>query len=79
MRSLIQSTKQEALKMNTSDLAVEIVGVSNNVGEGLDTAFKAAASVQGFFAKCKIVSDQLGFVVRAVDKIAEVCSLLSKS
>jgi len=33
---------------------------------------------QDFLDKCNTISNQLGFVVNAVDAIAEVCPFLSK-
>jgi len=59
-------------------LAVSIVGgVSDNINQVLDTSGKVIPSVE-FLAKCNTVSDHLGFVVRAVDSIAEVCPLPCK-
>ena len=77
-RSHLQMVKEEALKMSNAGLAVSIVGgVSDNINQVLDTAGQTIPSIE-FLAKCKIVSDHLGFVVRAVDTIAEVCPLICK-
>ena len=77
-RSHLQGVKEAALKMSNARLATSVVsGVSDNVTQVLDTAGKVIPSIK-FLAKCKVVSDNLGFVVRAVDAIAEVCSLPSR-
>jgi hypothetical protein len=61
--------------MHSAGLAAGVVVVADShAGQVLDTTGEVLASLQDFFAKWKSVSDQLGFVVHAVDAIAEVCS-----
>ena len=63
-RSRLQTITTEALKMN----ARSAVGMASLSDGGLGKVMPPF----DFLSKCKIVSDRLGFVVRAVDTLAEV-------
>jgi len=71
IRSRLQTTKEDAHRMKSAGVAIKVVGVSDNVEQVLGTVGEVIPSIE-FLAKWKVVSDQLGFVVRAVDAIAEV-------
>lgn len=49
----------------------------NNSGLARVSAIDTA-SMQDFLEKCKVVGDQLEFVLRAVDVVVGVCSFPSK-
>lgn len=67
----IESAKARMLKMNPAGLTVGISSVFNDVGQVVDTTENLAPSID-ILAKCKVVSERLGFVVQAVEAIAEV-------
>jgi len=59
-------------------LALGIVNVSDNIGQVFDTAGKIIPSIN-FLTKWNVVAERLGFVMRALDGIAEVWFISSKS
>jgi len=77
-RSLIQRVELDTKKLDhASEVTSGVAGAADGVGEALDTAGKVVTYTHDFLRKCQFVSDQLGFIMGAVDKIAEVCSFLS--
>ena len=61
--------------MKTGKLPDSVVAGSDNVDTALDTVGSVGSTIQHFLDKVKVVGDKLEFVVRAVDAIAEVCSV----
>jgi len=79
--SNIDEVEARHLLIQRVELAPEVTfgvaGAADGIGEALDTAGKVVTFTQDFLGKCQFVSYQLGFIVGAVDEIAEVRSFPS--
>ena len=77
-RSLIPRVEQDTKKLDyASEVTAGVAGAADGVEEAFNTAGNAVTLTQDFIRKCQFVSNQLDFIVGAVDKIAEVCSFQS--
>ena len=75
--SLIQRVEQDTKKLDyASEVTSGVAGAADGVG-AFNTAGNAVTLTQDFIRKCQFVSNQLDFIVGAVDKIAEVRSFQS--
>ena len=76
--SLIQRVEQDTKKLDyASEVTSGVAGAADGVEEALNAVGNAVTLTQDFIRKCQFVSNQLDFIVGAVDKITEVCSFQS--
>ena len=76
--SLIQRVELDAKKLDyVSEVTSSVAGAADGAGEALNTAGNLVTFTGDFLGKCRFLSDRLGFIVGAVDKVAEVCSFPS--
>ena len=73
--SFIQRVELDTTQLDSaSEVTRAVAGAAGGVGDALDTAEKLVTFKRDFLKKCQFLSDRLGFIVGAVDKIAEVRS-----